>query len=154
MIRRFIRFWAWLFMLAGLYMVYSGFSAIGGSLGSWLFDESAEGKVIGHDVSQTQGLKARTLIAPIVQFTTEQGQHLTFTDRVQSTSGEPRVGERVSVHYDPDQPEQATIATSTFWTGGAGILGIGFGLVLSLMGLLVLLMAKLPWQQAKPSSTD
>lgn len=154
MIRKFIRLWAWLFVLSGLYMMYSGFSAIGGSLGSWLFDERVEGKVIGHHTSRTQGMKARTLTLPIVQFTTEQGQHLTFTDRVHSTDGGPQVGERVSVHYDADQPEQATIATSTFWTGGAGIIGIGFGLVLSLMGLFVLLMAKLPWQQVKASPTD
>ncbi|WP_339522057.1 DUF3592 domain-containing protein [Pseudomonas sp. EA_35y_Pfl2_R111] len=152
MIRKSIRLWAWLLILSGLYLGYSGFSEISSTLGSWLFEESVEGKVVGHSSSRVgNSLRSKTLIAPVVQFTTEQGQTLTFTDRVQHTGGGHNVGERVKVHYDPDHPEQAAIATSTLWTGTAGILGILFAVVLNIVGLLILLAAKLPWQLDKSS---
>ncbi|MHA6495046.1 DUF3592 domain-containing protein [Pseudomonas borbori] len=149
MIRKLVRIWAWCFVGGGLLMGYFGFSAVGDSLAAWLFDESVEGVVIGHDTS-TANRGRRTHVAPVVRFTAEDGQTVTFTDAMQDrASSDYAIGERVSVRYDADEPDQASIASTTLWTGGAGMIGIVFGVILTLTGLLVLLLAKLPWQANK-----
>jgi hypothetical protein len=150
MIRKVIRLWAWSFVVAGLAMGYFSFGAIGDTLGAWLFDESAEGEVVGHETSTVGIHQQRTLVAPVIRFTTDDGQAVTFTDVVQDRgSSDYHIGEKVGVRYDPDYPEAAAIATSTLWTGGAGMLGVVFAIILTLTGLLILLLAKLPWQAAK-----
>lgn len=150
MIRKLVRIWAWSFVIIGLAMGYFGFGAIGDSLGAWLFDESVEGVVIGHETSSVGSLRRRDIVAPVVRFTDEDGKTLTFTDAMQDrASSDYTIGERVKVRYDADHPEQAAIASTTLWSGGAGMLGVVFGIILTLTGLLILLLAKLPWQAAK-----
>lgn len=151
MIRKLVRIWAWSFVVIGLAMGYFGFSAIGDSLSAWLFDESVEGVVVDHKISTIGGhLGRRDSVAPVVLFTDENGQSVTFTDVLQNRgSSEYTIGERVNVRYDADNPEQAAIASTTLWSGGAGMLGVVFGIILTLTGLVILLLAKLPWQAAK-----
>lgn len=151
MIRKLVRIWAWSFVVIGLAMGYFGFSAVGDSLGAWLFDESVEGTVVGHKTSTVHSrLGRKDLVAPVVHFTDQEGQTLTFTDLMQNrASSDYAIGEKVSVRYDADNPEQAAIASTTLWSGGAGMLGIVFGIILTLTGLIILLLAKLPWQAAK-----
>jgi hypothetical protein len=151
MIRKLVRIWAWSFVVIGLAMGYFGFSAIGDSLGAWLLEESAEAVVVGHKTVAVRSRLGRSdLVAPVVNFTDENGQTVTFTDAMQNrASSDYAIGERVSVRYDADNPEQAAIASTTLWSGGAGILGVVFGIILIVTGLVILLLAKLPWQAAK-----
>jgi hypothetical protein len=150
MVRKLVRIWAWSFVAVGLLMGYFGFGAIGDSLGAWLFDESVEGVVVGHETSSVGSLRRREIVAPVVRFTDENGESVTFTDAMQDrASSDYAIGERVDVRYDADHPEQAAIASTTLWSGGAGILGIVFAIILTLTGLFILLLAKLPWQAAK-----
>lgn len=151
MIRKFVRIWAWSFVVIGLAMGYFGFSAIGDSLSAWLFDESAEAVVVGHKAVSVRSRPGRSdLVAPVVSFTDENGQTVIVTDAMQNrASSDYAIGERVNVRYDADNPEQASIASTTLWSGGAGMLGVVFGIILTLTGLVILLLAKLPWQAAK-----
>ena len=45
--------------------------------------------------------------------------------------------------------KNTSLASTTLWSGGAGMLGVVFGIILTLTGLVILLLAKLPWQAAK-----
>ncbi len=73
-------------------------------------------------------------LVPVVRFTTDSGQRVTF---VGSTTAQPGLfrtecdkGDVVSVVYDPDQPENAVIDIfAEIWSAPLLIWGVGCGMV-------------------------
>jgi hypothetical protein len=67
----------------------------------------AEGLVVGS--AGHAGFHSGMLKFPVVEFETESGRLVEFQSSVGSNPPMYRVGQRVSVLYDPDDPKQASI---------------------------------------------
>lgn len=79
---------------------------------------------------------------PSVEFTDRHGRRRRFTDSV-GTNVRPAAGRRVTVWYDPDDPDAEPVIMSTarrFFLpavfGVVGLVGVGTGTVLGVMTLL------------------
>jgi hypothetical protein len=92
---------------------------------------SVPGTVTGH--VQRSGSEGGTVYSPVVQFTTMEGQALTFTESVASNPPRHQAGASVKVLYPPGNPQAARVAG---WFGlwflptfallfGLGFLGAG-----------------------------
>jgi len=68
---------------------------------------SVQGLVTG--ISERSGSEGGTVYSPVVQFTTVEGQSLTFTDSVGQSPPKYSEGDTVKVMYPPDKPGAARI---------------------------------------------
>ena len=68
---------------------------------------TVQGTVI--DMIQSSGSEGGTVYSPVVQFTTVEGQEITFRDSVASSPPRHTVGETVKVMYPPGNPEGARL---------------------------------------------
>jgi hypothetical protein len=81
-----------------------------------------------------------TAYAPVVEFTNSKGETITFTHRIsgninpgpgQNTKPPYQKGDKVTVLYDPQNPEDATLRDPvSLWLFPAAFLGIGMLLLL------------------------
>jgi hypothetical protein len=102
-------------------------------LGAWLatqtmnFTQNAQrttGTVVRYTESQEGG---RTSYRPVIRFTTTNGDIISTTEPLPSSSKRFAVGAQVPVQYPFGQPVKARIATFTdFWLGAtaAGVVGL------------------------------
>lgn len=93
---------------------------------------TAHGKIVA---AKKERIRYRTIYRPIVRFETPDGQRVEYQDVV-AAPGDFRVGDDVTVHYDPTQPKlSATISD----TGRALTTAIGIGaLAVFMTGIFVL----------------
>ena len=67
-----------------------------------------------------------TMYAPVVEFTTQDGQPIRFTSSTSSSMRSWDVGQQINMLYDPQKPEHAEIASIfDLWFGPAIFLFIG-----------------------------
>lgn len=76
--------------------------------------ESATGTVIGFNtsISANDGRTA-TVYSPVIEFTTTEGERLTYSPNTSSSRQPGEVGDTVNLLYDPADPNTAVI--NTFW---------------------------------------
>ena len=72
--------------------------------------------------------------APVVKFMTQQGQIIEFVSSTSSSPASYSIGEKVSVLYSPDKPQDAKIDDFFSLWGAALVLG-GIGAMFSLFGI-------------------
>lgn len=115
-----------LILLTGL-----GFGAL--KLAFLLGSETAEGEVV-EIVSLKPAGQTTRLGYPVVAFTTPAGERVRFTGSEGSSPAAYAVGERVSVRYRPEAPQEAQLAGWGSLFGGS-LLAIGLGSVFLWVGL-------------------
>lgn len=122
-------------LLAGLGFLW-GISILRSSMGA----SKATGVVrdVQAQRSGTDGIGH--VYAPVVRFRTAQGQEIEFVSNV-ATPGRPQIGASVDVRYSPDNPQNATLASSkgvmmfvVVTIVGTGLGCAGLGVVLYLAG--------------------
>jgi hypothetical protein len=122
-------------MLGGSFFIFSSTSRfIAGAT-------EAEGKVIALDRSQSSSSSgsSSTTYRPVVQFTSGTGKRIEVTSNVGSNPPSHRVGETVTVLYDPGDPYSARI--KSFFQLWLGLLIVFFvGLVFAAFGLTMILV--------------
>lgn len=117
-------------MLAGSLLIYANTSRFVGHAAE------ANGRVIGLDRSSGSSNSGSTY-RPVVEFTSAAGKRIEFTSNVGSNPPAHRVGESVTVLYDPTDPYQARIKSFfSLWFGflmvlilGAVFSAIGFSMI-------------------------
>jgi len=81
---------------------------------------------------------------PVVDFTTGSGQTVRFASQFGTVPASHRVGQSIPVRYDPTDPQNAEVdSTTANWfvpgcTIGMGVLFLVMGLVFVMMGIVVL----------------
>lgn len=112
--------------------------------GTWALSQSTlkfkaealatEGTVVDFDVERTtEDGKSKTMYSPIVEYTIEDGQTLTFTGSSSSSSPSYDRGEKVKVLYSKVTPERARL--DGFMDNWFGPLILGFfGVIVTLVG--------------------
>ena len=88
----------------------------------------AEGTIVGtKEILRRGGSRTKkAYYHPVIEFETEEGQVVTFTFGGGSSSHRPNEGETVTVIYNLDRPEDATLNTfQGLWAGplAAAVLG-------------------------------
>ncbi len=91
----------------------------------------AMGTFVG-SVAHSGGNHGGTFLYPRFQFTTQNGQTMTFTSRNGSTDQPYNDGQQVPILYDPGAPAHAVI--DSFWSLWTGTLFLS-GFVLGFLGL-------------------
>lgn len=81
-----------------------------------------------------------TSYTPIVQFTTSDGEVHEIEPDISTGSPRHRVGQRLLVRYDPQQPEKARITTS-FYNWFAPLLMLAIAALCGGLGLVFLLIS-------------
>jgi len=78
------------------------------------------------------------MYAPIISFTTKEGDKIEFTSAIGNNSPSYRVGETVEIIYDPKEPNKADINSFTSLWMAPLILGV-FGIIFFLIGFSIFL---------------
>lgn len=129
----------WLALLLGLAMLAGAGYAASRTAAFLRIAASADGTVVALDESvstDSDGRRSRTY-RPVVEFAPASGAVRTFTSRTGSSPPAYDVGERVTVLYDPQDPDDARLkGTFSLWglaiiLGGIGVgfAGIGGGMI-------------------------
>jgi hypothetical protein len=125
----------WLLVAAGIAFIIVGVTQV---VTYGAFRRRAQ-RVPGVVVGMTErmsGRYANSVYHPVLEFTTVEGQHVRTTMQVGSRPAPARIGEQVTVAYDPRDSASAEIA-------GKGWLRMVVGGAMILGGLLFLLLARL-----------
>lgn len=91
--------------------------------------ERVQGAVVDYEVSSGS---SSTMYYPVVEFVTKDGREIVWHSNTGSNSTGFKIGEKVRVLYDRDDPEEAKIVTFwQLWLGTfiAAALGFLFGLL-------------------------
>jgi len=77
------------------------------------------GVVTSHTSRRSHGIDNHTsvLFFPSVRFQTVDGRTVEFDNKVGSNAP-PKMGDEVTVIYDPEQPEEAKVALGSMWRVG------------------------------------
>lgn len=129
------------------------FATVGGALLAFYLVEAASTRRFVRSAADAQGVvvdlkrytrrgsdatSARS-VQPVVEFVLPDGRRVSFEDAL-ATSWDPyEVGAMVPVKYDPDDPEDARIATSARVSGGNAVFGL-FGGAFFLIGAVCLVI--------------
>ncbi len=95
----------------------------------------------------TAGSYPEIVLCPVVRFQTAAGQEITFDNASGSLPARFRVGQSVTVYYDPQHPETAHVASGCLQYGISVIfivLGAGFALFGALFVLIQRFVDRLP----------
>jgi hypothetical protein len=99
---------------------------------------TAVGVVTGHTSRSSYGLDHRTtLLFPSVRFQTANGRIVDFQSKVGSNAP-PKVGEEVTVYYDPERPEDANLSLGSTFRPNLKLLPVVFGVFFGVMALMFL----------------
>jgi hypothetical protein len=117
-----------LFLLIGLVLIGRAAAFLRGAI-------ATEGTVV--DLEESRDIDTGSIrYAPVVKFTTAEGQTTQFTDPSGTSPNPYEIGETVPVKYDPSKPHKARIPTALrLWVAPAILVVLGGGL---LVGGLVL----------------
>lgn len=97
----------------------------------------APGKVI--DLERSRSSSSSSTYRAVVEFTTATGKRIEFTSGVGSSPPSHRVGEAVTVLYDPAEPQSARIKSFfQLWFGF--LLVFGMGVVFAAIGLTMIVV--------------
>ena len=94
-----------LFLSIGVFIFYEDYTFLKKS-------QSATGIVVDLEYTLEVG---RRVYYPIVNFTTEKNESITFRGRTGSTPPQYKIGDEVPVIYDPDNPYNARIYSAYYW---------------------------------------
>jgi hypothetical protein len=115
----------------GLSLLLPGAYFLGKTALQWMHYEATEGVVEEIQYRRATATGGAEMAYPVVRFRTAEGVETT----VPSTRGYSRcpfqAGDRVPVRYNPEQPQEAVIATFfEAWGLGAVLLGVGLAFLL------------------------
>ncbi len=119
---------AWAFLAAGIAVQVIACLLLRRPLRLWRSGGMAVGRVLGNEepMVASTGSASSLFIFPVVEFTTPQGRTISFTSEVGRRTAR-KEGSTVKVMFDPEHPNDASLATFT---------SIGmFPLITSLFGL-------------------
>jgi hypothetical protein len=77
------------------------------------------------------------LLFPSVRFQTADGRTVEFQSKVGSNAP-PKVGEEVTVYYDPERPEDAKLSLGSTFRPNLKLLPVVFGVFLGMLFLMFL----------------
>src|ERR671910_1113911 len=97
---------------------------------------SAVGVVTGHTFRAGHG-GSTGVIFPSVRFQTADGRTVGFQNGVGSNAP-PKVGEEVTVYYDPERPEDAKVSLGSTFRPNLKLLAVVFGVFLGGVALMFL----------------
>ena len=112
---------------------------------------AAQGTVTGH--VERSGSEGGTVYSPVVQFTTIEGQTLTFTESVASNPPRHQPGSMVKVLYPPGNPQAARVA-GWFGLWFLPTFALLFGLIFAGVGVPLYLFAEDPVEAADAAIPD
>ena len=99
---------------------------------------TAVGVVTGHTSRSSHSVEHRsTLLFPSVRFQTADGRTVEFQSKVGSNAP-PKVGEEVTVYYDPERPEDAKLSLGSTFRPNLKVLAVVFGIFVAVMALMFL----------------
>jgi hypothetical protein len=99
---------------------------------------TAVGVVTGHTSRSSYGLDhRRTLLFPSVRFQTASGRIVDFQSEIGSNAP-PKVGEEVTVYYDPERPEDAKLSLGSTFRPNLKLLPVVFGVFFGVVALMFL----------------
>jgi hypothetical protein len=131
-------------MLVGAFFIYANTSSfIAGA-------SEAEGKVVALDRSRSSSNSgsSSTTYRPVVEFTSATGKRVEFTSNVGSSPPSHHVGERVTVLYNPAEPQAARIKSFfQLWFGF--LIVFALGLIFAAVGLTMIFVRRQGRQRAE-----
>ena len=92
------------------------------------------GVVISHSSGPSYD---RRVVYPSVRFQTADGRTIEFQSKIGSNAP-PRVGDEVTVHYDPERPEDARLGIGDTFKPNLKLLPVVFGIFLAFIALMFL----------------
>ena len=99
---------------------------------------TAVGVVTGHTSRRSYASDhPGMLLFPSVRFQTADGRTVEFQNGVGSNAS-PKVGEEVTVYYDPERPEEAKLSLGSTFRPNLKLLAVVFGVFLGLVALMFL----------------
>lgn len=105
------------------------------------------GVVTSHTSRRSHGMDNHTsvLFFPSVRFQTEDGKTVEFHNKVGSNAP-PKVGEEVTVIYDPERPEEAKVALGSMWrVDPKALLAVGAVFVGAMAFFFLFFVAMIVW---------
>ena len=122
-------------LLIGLGMLYGTWAMSQSTLKFKAEAVSTEGTVLDFETERsTSDGKSKTMYKPIIEYTTTEGQTLTFTTSSSSSSPSYDRGDKVKVLYSKVTPERARLDSFMENWFGPAILG-AFGVIVTLIGV-------------------
>jgi hypothetical protein len=94
------------------------------------------GVVTGHTFRPGHG-GSTGVICPSVRFQTADGRTVEFQNGVGSNAP-PKVGEEVTVYYDPERPEDAKLSLGSTFRPNLKLLPVVFGIFVAVVALMFL----------------
>ena len=94
------------------------------------------GVVTGH-TSRRSHDGSGVLLFPSVRFEMADGRTVEFQSKVGSNAP-PKVGEEVTVYYDPERPEDAKLSLGSTFRPNLKLLAVVFGIFVAVMALMFL----------------
>jgi len=88
--------------------------------------------------------RASLLYFPSVRFQTQDGRTVEFQNKVGSNAP-PRVGDEVTVIYDPARPEEAEVALGSMFRFSPKALLVAGGIFLAAMAFFLFFVAMIVW---------
>ena len=99
---------------------------------------TAIGVVTGHTSRRSYASDhPGTLLFPSVRFQTADGRTVEFQNGVGSNAP-PKVGEGVTIYYDPERPEDAKLSLGSMFRPNLKLLPVVFGVFLVVVALMFL----------------
>ena len=95
---------------------------------------STVGVVISHSSGPSYD---RRVVYPSVRYQTADGRTIEFQSKLGSNAP-PRVGNQVTVFYDPERPEDARISLGSAFSPNLKLLPVVFGIFLAFIALMFL----------------
>jgi hypothetical protein len=80
------------------------------------------------------------MVSPKIEFTTQTGQVVQFTEKWSSNRPDYKVGDEAPIYYDPQNPANAKLAQKKYMMFFIAYLIGGMGLLFLFIGIMVLVL--------------
>jgi len=111
-----------MFLVMGLCFGLSSFALLGGAVWAYFSQQrktESQVKAVGAVVELVSRVTASgrsSMLCPVVEFTASSGEKIKFTSEFGSRPAGHKIGQSVTVGYDPVEPQKAEIdSTTTRW---------------------------------------
>lgn len=125
----------WGFVGLGLVLVFIGLLLFRRTKAFLMTAQTVGGTVVRID--QSEDSEDGTSYAPVIQYTTPDGQTHEFTPGVSTGSPRHTPGQAIQVRYDPQNPSKARVSTG-FYLWFAPVLMTALGAVFGIVGAVLL----------------